>query len=64
MRLLTDTHAHTLVSGHAYSTMKEMAKAASKVGLEALEIIESTGFPLELIASRDLEHLRPYLNLR
>lgn len=40
MQLLTDTHAHTLVSGHAYSTIKEMAQAASKRGLEALALTE------------------------
>lgn len=40
MKLLTDTHAHTLVSGHAYCTIKEMAKAASEHGLEALALTE------------------------
>ena len=30
MRLIADTHAHTIASGHAYSSLKEMAYAASK----------------------------------
>ena len=28
MRFEADTHSHTLASGHAYSTIKEMAAAA------------------------------------
>ena len=28
MRVEIDTHTHTLASGHAYSTIKEMAAAA------------------------------------
>ncbi len=40
MNILVDTHSHTLVSGHAYSSMKEMAQAASEKGLEALALTE------------------------
>lgn len=40
MKLLTDTHAHTLVSGHAYNTMREMAMAAREKGLEVLALTE------------------------
>ncbi len=40
MKLLVDTHTHTLVSGHAYSTIKEMEEAAHTRGLEALAITE------------------------
>ena len=28
MKFVADTHSHTLASGHAYSTIKEMAAAA------------------------------------
>ena len=34
MRDILDVHTHTLASGHAYNTMREMAKAASEKGLE------------------------------
>ena len=30
MNTLADTHAHSLMSGHAYSTIREMAAAAAK----------------------------------
>ena len=40
LKLLTDTHAHTIVSGHAYNTMREMALAAKEKGLEALALTE------------------------
>jgi putative hydrolase len=35
-----DLHTHTLASGHAYNTIREMAKAASEKGLEVLGITE------------------------
>lgn len=35
-----DLHTHTVASGHAYSTLREMAKAASEKGLEILGITE------------------------
>lgn len=34
MKLLVDTHTHTVISGHAYSTLTENAKEAYKKGLE------------------------------
>lgn len=40
MRLIADTHAHTIASGHAYSSLREMAYAASKNGLEVLSLTE------------------------
>ena len=40
MRLIADTHAHSLASGHAYSTIKEMAAAAKAKGLKALALTE------------------------
>lgn len=35
-----DLHTHTIASGHAYCTLREMAKAASEKGLEVLGITE------------------------
>lgn len=41
-----DVHTHTLASGHAFSTIQEMAKAASEKGLKFLGITEHTpGIP-------------------
>lgn len=36
MKILVDTHTHTLASGHAYSTIQEMAVAAKEHGVEAI----------------------------
>ena len=36
MNIKVDTHSHTLVSGHAYSTIQEMAKMAREHGMEDL----------------------------
>lgn len=40
MEYLLDMHTHTIASGHAYSTIKEMAQAASEKGLKLLGITE------------------------
>ena len=40
MKFVADTHSHTLASGHAYSTIKEMAAAAKARGLEMLALTE------------------------
>lgn len=40
MRITVDTHSHTLASGHAYNTIREMAREASRKGLEALALTE------------------------
>ncbi len=40
MKIVADTHAHTLASGHAYSTIHEMAKAAYAKGLKAQALTE------------------------
>ena len=48
MRLVPklDVHTHTIVSGHAYSTMQEMAREAAERGLEILGITEhAPGIP-------------------
>lgn len=37
---LLDLHTHTVASGHAYSTMQEMAARASEIGLKILGITE------------------------
>ena len=33
-KIIADTHAHTIVSGHAYSTIREMASAAKRRGIQ------------------------------
>ena len=35
-----DLHTHTVASGHAYCSLREMAKVASEKGLEVLGITE------------------------
>lgn len=40
MKYLLDVHTHTLASGHAYSTIREMARMASERGLVLLGITE------------------------
>ena len=40
MKTKADLHTHTIVSGHAYSSMQEMASAASEKGIEILGITE------------------------
>lgn len=46
MEFKFDLHTHTIASGHAYSTVQEMAKAAADRGLELLGITEhAEGIP-------------------
>ncbi len=40
MRLLADLHTHTIASGHAYSTVTELARAARFKGLELIAITD------------------------
>lgn len=40
MNIEIDTHTHTLVSGHAYNTICEMASAAHEKGVKGLAITE------------------------
>ncbi|WP_252224232.1 MULTISPECIES: phosphatase [unclassified Clostridium] len=40
MKYALDVHTHTLVSGHAYSTLMENAKAASEKGIKVLGTTE------------------------
>ena len=40
MKTLIDAHTHTVASGHAYSTIQEMARAAADKGIQILGITE------------------------
>ena len=61
MNIELDMHTHTLASGHAFSTLQEMAQTASDKGLKLLGITEHTpGIPgtCDLIYFRNL-HVVP-----
>ena len=46
MRIIADVHTHTLASGHAYGTIREMAQAAALIGLKILGLTEhAPGIP-------------------
>ncbi|WP_455674600.1 phosphatase [Phocaeicola sp.] len=46
MKIELDVHTHTIASGHAFSTLQEMAQAAADKGLKLLGITEhSPGVP-------------------
>ncbi|WP_224983864.1 phosphatase [Geomonas agri] len=40
MKIIADMHTHTLASGHAYSTINELANAAAQAGLRGLGITD------------------------
>ena len=40
MKDLLDVHTHTIASGHAYSTLREMIEAAKRRGLSLIGISE------------------------
>ena len=40
MKTQLDVHTHTVASGHAYSSLQEMAQAAADKGLKILGITE------------------------
>ncbi len=40
MKYVVDIHTHSIASGHAYSTIKENAKYASRIGIEVLGITD------------------------
>ncbi len=45
-KIVSDIHMHTLVSGHAYGTIREMAAAAKAQGLKLIGISEhAPGIP-------------------
>ncbi len=61
MNIELDVHTHTIASGHAFSTVQEMARSASEKGIKLLGITEHTpGIPgtCELIYFRNL-HVVP-----
>ena len=39
-RIVADIHTHTIASGHAYGTVREMAQAASEAGMQILGLTE------------------------
>ena len=46
MNIIIDTHSHSIASGHAYSTIREMVAMAERKGLEILAITEhAPGMP-------------------
>ena len=46
MKILADTHIHTLASGHAYSTVNEIVQEAGKKGIKLVAITDHTdGMP-------------------
>lgn len=57
MKVVVDTHTHTIASAHAYSTVIEMAKAAAEKGLELLAI---TDHAPALMDSSDKLHFMNY----
>lgn len=58
MKILLDTHTHTLASTHAYSTVCEMARAAADAGLEAIAVTDhAPGLP-------DAPHIWHFHNLK
>jgi putative hydrolase len=40
MKIIADLHTHSIASGHGYSTINELATAASQVGLKALALTD------------------------
>lgn len=40
IKIKADTHCHTLASTHAYSTVTELAKTASDMGMEAIAVTD------------------------
>lgn len=40
MKLIADTHTHSVASGHAYSTVQEMAKGAADNGIEVFALTD------------------------
>lgn len=47
MKIKVDTHAHTIASGHAYSTIREMAEMARDNGMDAIIFTEhAPGMPI------------------
>lgn len=58
MKFVVDTHCHSIASGHAYSTIQELAKAAADKGMELIVITDHG------IAMADAPHLWHFGNLK
>lgn len=58
MKILADTHMHTISSGHAYSTLDEIVREASQKGLKVIAITDHTP------AMPGGAHLFHFMNLR
>lgn len=58
MIIQADTHTHTVASTHAYSTIYEMAQAASQIGLKAIAMTDHTP------ATQDGPHIWHFHNLK
>lgn len=58
MKIIADTHCHTIASTHAYSTVLENAKFASEIGLKYLAITDHAP------AMADAPHLWHFFNMK
>lgn len=59
MKLVLETHTHTIASSHAYSTVTELAEEAAKK-----KLLEEVNFPEELIANTSVEKFKELLERR
>lgn len=57
MKLMADTHTHTIASSHAYSTLLENIRQAAQMGLECLGMTDHAP------AQPDSPHLWHFVNL-
>ena len=57
-KILIDAHTHTVASGHAYSSLQEMAKAAADKGLEVLGITPTLYFKNMFTVPRQMYGIR------
>ena len=57
MKLMADTHTHTIASSHAYSTLLENIRQAAQIGLECL------GMTVHAPAQPDTPHIWHFVNL-
>jgi len=58
MKIIADTHCHTIASTHAFSTILENAKFASEIGLKYLAITDHAP------AMADAPHLWHFFNMK
>ena len=62
MKIIADTHTHTIVSGDAHSTLLENLRAAKEQGLKICNglpmLIYQAIFALEYFLDRPLDHER------